>query len=734
MGAVTTGRQVLPRLDGTPEQVRVGAVTTNFFRVMGGKIALGRDFDDDDGTPPPPQPVTPPGGAPPPVSPVPTMVILSHEYWQRRFGGDASVVGTNLPTDGPRLLRIVGVLEPGFQLLFPPADNVEKAPDFWMAQRNAYNNANRNAYFLRPIGRLKPGVTLERAQAEIETAADQIRKSFPLYATARFYARLEPMHKTLIGDVRPAILALMGAVIFLLLIACANVANLLLVRASLRGPEMAVRSALGAGRWRIVQQMLAESILLTALGTIVGVGLAWAGTRQLLAMAPANLPRLDTVTIDPIVLAFTAAISLLAALLFGLAPAWGAFRLDLMNILRGSSRTAGPGRGGALRNVVVVAEVALCFVLLIGSGLMFRSFLELQRINPGFDPKGMLTFQVLGGRGGPPEQRAANTREVESRLRAIPGVQSVTAAFPFPLTGGYSTIRWGLEEALADSSKYQAVDWMLVRPGYFEMMRTPLVDGRTFTDADNDPRRNLVVVDQFLAAKAFPGSSAVGKRILIRIRTPEPELVEIIGVVAHQRFTSIADAGREQVFVTDGFLGFGAPKWAIRTGGDPAAFAAPVRAALAGFDRTMLVTDIDSMDTLVWQAQASTRFTLVLIGAFAVVAAFLVAVGLYGVLSTVVRQRTAEIGVRMALGAEPRSILRLVVGQGLRLSVAGLLVGLILAAALTRLVATLLVGVKATDPVTFVTMALVFLVIAVVSSWLPARRAAGLDPTIALRE
>jgi predicted permease len=349
----------------------------------------------------------------------------------------------------------------------------------------------------------------------------------------------------------------------------------------------------------------------------------------------------------------------------------------------------------------------------------------------------VLTFQLLGGRTGPaaqPAQRGAIARELESRLGAITGVQGVTASFPFPLSGNYSTIRWGTEDALADNTKYQAVDWQLVRPGYFEMMKTPLLDGRTFTQADNDPLRKLVVIDQFLAAKAFPKQSAVGKRILIRIRTPEPELVEVIGVVAHQRFTSMADPGREQVFITDGFLGFGAPRWAIRTTGDPAAYAGPIRSEIAKFDPAMLVTDVEPMTTLVWRAEAGTRFTLVLIAVFAVIAAVLVAVGLYGVLSTVVRQRTAEIGVRMALGAEPSKILILVVGQGLWLSAIGVVAGLAAAFASTQLMTTMLVGVKPTDPLTFVGMAAVFFVIAALSSWLPARRAAAVDPTTALRE
>ncbi len=736
MAALRTGRQVLPGLDDTPEQVRFAQVTVNFFRMMGASVVLGRDFEEADGVPQPAPQNPQAGGAPaaPGPPPLPVVAILSHEYWQRRYGGDPAVLGQRIP-GGPRP-EIVGVLAPGFELLFPPGTNVEQRPDFWIANRLNYNNANRNTFGLRPVGRLKPGVALVRAQEEADAVSARIRDEFPVSKGSGFHARLEPMHKTLVEEVRPAILALMGAVIFLLLIACANVANLLLVRSSLRQPELAVRAALGAGRGRVIRQMLAEAVVLTALGAAGGVALAWIGIRELLSIAPANLPRLDTIRIDPIVLVFTLAIALAAACLFGMVPAWSAFRMDLVNALGGAARTSGLRGGGRLfRNAVVVIEVALCFVLLVGSGLMIRSFLELQRIDPGYDPRGLLTFQLLGGGPVTNEQGLARGRQLEERLSAIPGVQSVTASFPFPLGGGFSTIRWGLEDALSDTSKFQAVDWQVVRPGYFDTMRTALVAGRTFTEADNNAKRNVVVVDTMLAGKAFPNEPAVGKRILIRIRTPEPEWVEIIGVVQHQRVTSLADPGREQVYVADGFLGFGAAnRWAVRTGGDPAQIAGAVRAAVAEVNPQYLVTDLRPMDALILQAQAGTRFSLMLISVFAVMAALLVAVGLYGVLSTVVRQRTAEIGVRMAVGAAPGQILRLVVGHGLRLSAAGVLLGVVAALALTRGMMTMLVGVRPTDPLTFAAMVVLFFVIALVSSWLPARRAAGLDPTTALRE
>jgi putative ABC transport system permease protein len=586
------------------------------------------------------------------------------------------------------------------------------------------------------IGRLKEGVTLEQAQTEADVVAAEKRKTDTILRTADFHIRLEPMRKYLVAEVRPAILGLTCAVIFLLLIACANVANLLLVRASLRQRELAVRAALGAGWRRLVRQLLVEALLLAGAGALLGLGLAWLGVRQLLAIAPANLPRLDSITIDPVVLAYTALAGLAAAMIFGIAPALQASRPDVMNILRGIGRSGGLGGGRRLRNIVVVTEVALSFVLLIGSGLMIRSFIALQRIDPGYDPHNALTFQLFGaGELRESEERAAFMRDLRGRLGALPGVESVTASYPFPLTGQFSPLRWGMGEALSDPSKFQAADWQVVLPGYFEALRTPLIAGRTFTEADDTPERKIVIIDQFLAAKAFPNESAVGKRILVRFGAPEPEWVEVIGVVRHQRQTTLAEPGREQVYFTNGFnRNRLATYWGVRIKGDPSQYASVIRAEVAKFKPNLLITEMRPMEALVKRTQAGTRFSLLLISVIAVIAVILACVGLYGVLSNVVRQRAAEIGVRMALGATPGSIFKLVVGHGLRLSAIGLAAGMVAAFGLTRAMTSILVGVKATDPATFTSMAALFLIIAAIASGLPARRASRLDPNIALRE
>ena len=726
-------RQVILHDDGTPEEVKLAIATTNFFRMLGGKIVIGRDFEDGDGAPQPP--AAAPGA--PPGERKPVIAVLSYEYFRRRYGANPAILGHPMRATGGPSPIVVGVLAPNFRLYFPPQAGEDLAPDIWIANRLGYDASQRNNFGIRAIGKLRPGATLKQGQDAANLVAAEARKNFLISGTAGYNIDLEPLRQHLTAKVQPAILALMGAAIFLLLIACANVANLLLVRASLRQRELAVRAALGGNRWRLVVPLLTEAGLLAIAGALGGLALAWMGIRVLRVLAPEDLPRLETIRISVEVLGFTALACLVAIGIFGMLPAWRASRPGVANLLRGSGRNAGLIGGNTLRNAVVMAEVALCFVLLVGSGLMFRSFVELERIDPGWDPHRVLTFQVAGipRNADTPEKRAVFVRAVKDRLRAIPGVESVTAASPFPLAAPFFPIRWGREEAQADASKFQAADSQVVLPGYFETMHVPVLAGRTFNDDDNLPGRNFVVIDEVLARKAFHGESAEGRRILIRIRSPEPEWVQVIGVVEHQHENSLTEAGREQVYFADAFLGSGTTNfWAIRTGNDPQNYANVVGAAVKEVDPQVLVNQIQTGDRLIDQAQSGTRFSLLLIAVFATIAGVLAGVGLYGVLATTVRHRTAEIGVRMALGAEPGRVFQLVVAQGLRLSAIGLLCGLVAAFGLTRLMRAMLVGVRATDPATFGAMIFLFLLIAVVSSWAPARRAAALDPAKALRE
>src|SRR6516165_6709794 len=586
MAGVFTSRLIAPSADGTPEQLRFAVVTTNFFSLTGARILYGRDFNAADGVP---QPQPPPGavaGTAPPR--LPQVAILSHEYFMRRFGGNQAVIGQTMQFTGRPGPVIAGVLAPGFHLYFPPDASEEAAPDIWLANRLAYDAADRNGFSIRPVARLREGVTLKHAQEAADIVAADGRKHFPIDQTAGYYINLEPIQAHLVAAVKPAILTLMGSVAFLLLIACANVANLMLVRASLRWGEFAVRASLGANRWELIQPLLVEACLIAAAGSALGLVLTWAGIRELRILAPSNLPRLDAIGIDGSVLAFAALAGFASAALFGIAPAWRASQPALMNVLRGASRSSGLAGGATLRNLVVVAEVSLSFVLLIGSGLMFRSFQKLQQIDPGFDARHLLTFQVLGVRGtrDDPASRAVLIQQIAEKLRTIQGVNAVTASFPFPLTGNFSPIRWGTEEALKDQSKFQATDFQFALPGYFETVRTPLLAGRTFTADDNLPGRNNVLVDDMLARKAFPGESAIGKRILIRVRTPQPELVQIVGVVAHQYQDTLTTPGREQVYFTDAFVSSAAVRtWALRTSLPPAQVASAARSAVAGVDR-----------------------------------------------------------------------------------------------------------------------------------------------------
>jgi putative ABC transport system permease protein len=723
IGGVAGFRAFVPREDGTSEQIDKALVTTNFFRLMGAKIVLGRDFTEADAVPQPAQPAVliPPGSA----------AILSYEYWQRRYAGSAAVLGQEMPGSSQRGLRIVGVLAPGFKLFFPPgAMTPDAAPDFWVANNIGYDTAHRNLLTVGAIGRLRGGITLRQAQDRLDALGPELRKSSFDPAAA---LRLEPMRRYLVKEVRPAILSLMGAVIFLLLIACANVANLLLVRAWLRERELAVRAALGGSWWRLASQMLAEALLLSGLGTVLGVVFAWLGIHVLAGIAPATLPRIESTAIDWHVLAFAAAAGLAAVAVFGVIPAAGAARPDVNQVLRGG-RTPGLGPGHLLRSTVVVAEVALSFVLLIGSGLMFRSFLELRRVDPGYDPRGLLTFFVTRDWQLTRQQgRLELLRETQDRLRALPGVRNATAALVLPLGGGSRPGNPDAARPQPAPASADGADFQQVMPGYFETLRTPLLAGRTFTEDDNAPGRNVVVVDQLFAAKAFPNESAVGKRILL----PDPATpwAEVIGVIAHQRLFSLSDPGRRTVYYSDGFWGIGVSRyWIVRTAGDPAKYAAAIRAELARVDRTMVISKMRPMEALVDQNQAGTRLSLLLIGTFGAISVLLASVGLYGVLATVVRQRTAEMGVRMALGADPASIFKLIVGHGLRLTALGLAIGLLAALGLTRMMTTMLVGVAATDPSTFAAATLLFFLVATVASALPAARAAGLDANAALHE
>jgi len=741
LAAVSSGPATFVGEDGKPEQIIGAGVTPDFFTLLGTHIGFGRNFVASDATPPPPPPLVNGQPAPPdPARQPPAMTILSHAFWERRFGGDSSVIGKSVQIlGGPA--TIVGVAPEDLRLEFPSGiGNDIQQPDAYSVFRIDWSTASRINVFLRVIGRLKPNASLSVARAQLARLTTDLQAKLPILKGANAVWRAEPMQADVVKEVRPAILALMGAVIFVLLIACANVANLLLVRASSRERELAVRSALGGTRSALIGQMLAESLVLAVAGAFVGLLFAKLGIDLLLSIAPSNLPRVDNVSMDFRVLAFTAVIAFTSALVFGMLPAWRASRPNLGQTLRAGGRSPGLHSGKYLRQGVVIAEVALSFVLLIGSGLMLRSFMVLEHVDPGFDPNGILTFTAFNARARTATERQAFENTLYKQLSAIPGVTAVTAASPLPLDGLDFNLRWGPPAAADNPALFQQAAVHFVLPGYFEAMKTKLIAGRTFTQADNDTTNTGIVIDNLLVAKAFPGQSpqsVIGKQLFARIFTPEPANYHVIGVVEHERHLGLAKPGREAAFVVDGTPGFGvATRWAVRTTGDPTRLIPAARAALAQVDGLIPMGEVKPMSAYVDRAMAPTRFSLVLIAVFGVVAAVLAAIGLYGVLSTTVRQRTAEIGVRMAFGATNESIFRLMIGQGLALSAVGIGIGVAAALALTGVMerASMLISIKPNDPMTYVAIALLFVAIATVASWVPARRAALLDPNAALRE
>lgn len=728
LAGVITFQQALTG-DGEPAQIDVAGVTPNFFRVLGVQPLLGRDFVDEDGTPNDPN-VLP--GAP---GAQPGMVLLSHALWQQRFGGDREVLGRTIEVGGAPGL-IVGVMPEGLELLLPPEASVTSRPDLWVAMRLDYANSPRNNVFLRLVGRLGDGATIQQAQAQVSTIAAALAEQDPTKATAGYGMRVASLHRDLTAQVRPVLYSLLGAVVFVLLIACANVSNLLLARASGRAREMAVRAALGGSRGRLLRQLLIESGVLAGAGAVVGVALAAGGVRLLLGLHPANLPRIDAVRLDATVLAFTLVSAVGAALVFGLVPALQASRGALADALKERGQSGGGRSRQLLRNVMVVGEVALSLVLLIGAGLMVRSFVALSEAQPGYEADGVLAFEISLPFAKYPQaiDRANLAQELQRRFSQVTGVTGASAAFPLPLGGTLFNGRYGPEEALTDPEAFRQATYRSVLPGYFETMGTRLLEGRTFTQAEMFDSTTYVVVDERLARILWPGESAVGRRFLVRAVTPEPEWVEVIGVVEHQRSESLAAEGMETVFFSDRYLGGLASSWVVRTTLDPLGLVPALRAELEAVDGDLPMASIRPLSDDVARAMGPTRFALTLIGIFGVIALVLAAVGLYGVLSYLVRQRTAEIGIRLAFGAESGRIMRMVVGQGLGLAGTGVLVGLVAAMALTGAMRSLLVGVSPTDTATFVAISGLFMFVAGLACWVPARRAARLDPVNALRE
>ncbi len=700
--------------------------SAEFFDVLGVKPIIGRNFarsDEEAG-----------GGA------GGFKIILSQDFWQKHFGGDQNVIGRTIELDR-RQFTIIGVLPAGFQ--FPiQADPIEFyvtfAEDAATADGSKPQTEQRGSHSLEAVARLKSGVTIAQAQSDLGTIAANLEKQFP-DSNTDFGVAFKPLREDLIGDVRTALYVLFGAVLCVLLIANANVANLLLARASVRGKEMALRAALGASRLRIVRQLLTESVLLSGLGGVGGLLLAQWGTEALIRTVPQNIPRISTIELDGVVLVFTLLISLATGVIFGLVPAWQASRVDLNTSLKSGSRSGGGGeRKGRLRNGLVIAEVALALVLLICAGLLIQSFARLGKVQPGLQTERLLTARVqLPDLAYPKNENViAFFEQFLPRVRALPGVESASAIVPLPLSGSNMVTTFDDAEHPLPDGQRPGAPIRIIGTEYFRTMGIPLRQGRVFDGSDRFETAPVVIVNERFAQKFFPGQNALGKRIMPGFAADDTgeKMREIVGVVGNVKHLALKNEDSPEMYVPQTQIPFSIMSLVIRTSvSDPAALTSAVRKELAKMDSSIPLTSIRVFDEYITRSLARPRFNALLLSIFASVALLLTAIGIYGVMAYSVTQRTNEIGIRIALGAAKASIFRLIVGQAMLLVAISLAIGLAGAFAATRLLSSLLFGVGTWDPATFGAIVLLISAVSFLATWLPARRAANVDPIIALR-
>jgi putative ABC transport system permease protein len=716
---------------GVAERIVSGSVTTDFFPLLGIQPMLGRHFTQEEDTP---------GG--------PKAVILGHSLWQSRFGGDADVVGRTI-TLNEQSHTVVGILPAHFQYpepfqLWTPLALGDTGGTFVIH--------GEGMMLLKVIARLKPGVTLEQAQAELQTIAQRIQSGEGTVTRGGEgrgeggeggggVLTLVGLHEQVVGEVKGALLILLGAVAFLLLIACANVANLLLARAAARQREMAVRAALGAGRWRVARQLLTESVLLSLAGGGLGLLLAFGGVRALGQWSDVSLRAMQGVGIDAWVLAFTFGVSVITGLAFGLAPAVQAWRTDLNAALKVESRGDTGGQRHRLRHLLVVSEVAVALVLLIGAGLLIKSFSRLLDVDPGFRTEGVLTFQAALTGEKSSARKVHDIERILEKLETLPGVQAAAVTDSLPLTP-FNRI------AVVDVEGRPPIDVNRLRRGelkvtpisrptvsfdYFSAMGIPLKSGRTFTSQDARSAAGVVMVNEAFEKGFFPGQSALGKRIRLLGSSAETPWPTVVGVVSDVRQSGLAGDIMPEVYSLDlGDVG-DALSFVLRSTGEPAGLFSAVRATVADVDPNQPLHNVMTMEQRLADTTTSRRLNSALLGGFAAVALLLAVLGIYGVMSYAVTQRRREIGVRMALGAQRSDVLGLVLRRGLRLTLLGVAIGLVGALALTRYLSSLLFEVRPTDPLTFAVIPLILAAAALLACWLPARRAARVDPMVALR-
>ncbi|MFN7944435.1 MAG: ABC transporter permease [Blastocatellia bacterium] len=700
-----------PTLTGQnePEQLNGAVVSHNVFTLLGVGPQLGRAFSPEEDK----------AGAE-------RVVIIGYGLWQRRFGGDPSLIGRTISLMG-EIYTVIGVMPAGFR--FPVISNAE----IWRTIRPTINDGcQRGCLTIRVLARLKPGVTQPQAAAELDAIARRVAAQYP-DTNQGIGATVLPLRELVTGNIRMPLLVMLGAVGLVLLIACANVANLLLARAATREREMAVRAALGAGRWRIIRQLLSESLLLALAGGLFGLLLGYWMVDLLITFSPPGTPRVDEITLDRTATGFTLAVTLLTGVLFGLAPAWQMARADLNQSLRDSRGETASVKGRRVLNGLVIAETALALMLLVGAGLLMKSFIRLQHVDPGFRPQGVLTAVVALPRSSYPDppQIRAFYRQLLERLGAVPGVENVGAVSSLPL-GNFNTDAGFLIEGRPKPAVGQGPTawYSAASRDYFQAIGIRLRRGRMFTERDHDTAPKTVIISESFARRYFTGEDPLGKRI----GNGRPDgWREIIGVVDDVRHFGLDVDVRPTMYFSDQQQPARRMCIVLRTAGDPLSLASALRAQVLALDRNLAVSNLQTMEQITSESIAAPRFTLLLIGLFAVLALLLAAAGIYGVMSYAVTQRTHEVGIRLALGAQSGDVLKMVISQGLKLVIGGVLIGLAGALALTKLMKSLLFSVSASDPLTFATVALMLIAVALLACWIPARRATKVDPMIALR-
>jgi putative ABC transport system permease protein len=716
--AAFSGLSVALSTGSETEQVAATSVTPNVFQVLGVNPLLGRTFlggEDELGHD--------------------DVVVLSYGLWQRRFGSDQNIAGKTISLDS-RARTVIGVMPSGFK--FPLSSTSEVWLPLALTQRE---KEVRRFRFLAVLGRLKPGLTHAQAEADMQAVSQRMEQTYPADNTD-IYAELIPLREAVVGDIRPSLLILFGAVGLVLLISCANVANLLLTRAMSRQKEIAIRIALGAGRLRLVRQLITESVLLGILGGGLGLLLAHLGVKLLVVGVPRalseSIPGWDSISLNPSVLVFTFIISILTGLVFGLMPALQASRPDLNQTLKEGGRTSGGGAGRQrIRSLLVVSELALALVLLAGAGLLIRSFQRLQQVDRGFNEAGLLTFQLSlpQAKYAEPSQQTAFYNRLLQGINSMPGVQSVGMVSDLPLAGGNTN--WGLTiegRPLPPSEDSRRTDYRVISPDYFRAMNIPLKDGRQFTGQDVADQPLVAVVNERLASLYFPGENPIGMRVHIGRVDNDFPWHTIVGVVGNVKHSGLGEGFDPELYYPVLQDPTPSTNVVVRAVGPPVSLAASVRHEVSAIDREEPISNVRTMEEVVSDSVASRRLNMVLLGIFAAVAAALAAVGIYGVMSYTVAQRTHEVGIRIALGARPSDILKLLVGHAALLAVIGAGIGLVGAFALTRLMSSLLYGISPTDPVTFAIITLVIILIALIASLIPARRALKVDPIVALRQ